>query len=510
MLTPRYPSAVPIERGFVRLRHGDLHYRAAGSGPVVLALHESPRSSLSLAPVIEALSEEYRVIAPDTPGYGLSQALPGDAPSLDDFLDVIEQLMDCLGVEKVALYGAHTGAALATAFALREHHRVTALVLDGLSAFTDDEVASFRRDYLAPYEPHWDGRHVMGLWSRCRDLFTWFPWHARTPQTRLVADPGELLPIHRSAIGFLQAGADYTKAYIRAASFQPNAVMANLKPPTRVIARPDDLIADHLERLTPGPQWEIALLGDDPHAWRDAILSWLERGPRPDVGLPAPAASEGSTFLKVGQGWLHAIVRGPSDGPVRILIPDLPGDPHDLIAAQCETHPDARLVVISPPGCGWSDPLASGERDIVSVVDVLAGAAGRLMANSPASVAGQGAGAVLAGLLVARLGLSAIAERLSPPSWLTGAVPLPDAPLLRPVEPAWDGTHLTSAWFQLRDLELYDVPPSVGLVARRPGGDTPDVAALDRRFAAYVQGPDAAWLLDAVVASLRQSTVPDV
>ncbi len=502
MLKPRDPAAIPIERGFVRLAHGDVHYRAAGQGPLVLALHESPRSSLSMLPVIEALAGRYRVIAPDTPGYGLSDPLPGEAPTLDDFLDVIGGLLDALGVGRAALYGAHTGAALATAFALREPGRVTALVLDGLSAFTDEEIESFRLHYLAPYEPHWDGRHVMGLWSRCRDLFTWFPWHDRTTTRRLTGDPGDIGPAHRSALGLLQAGADYTKAYIRAASFRPNTVMADLKPPTRVIARPGDLIADHLERLTPGPQWEIAALGEGVDEWREAILTGLDRGDQPDAAQPLPSADKGSAFVGLGEGWLHLRLAGPADGPVRLLIPGLPSDTAALIAPQARLHPDDRLVVISPPGCGWSDPLAADGAGLSATVEALAVAVAQL-GLTPSSAAGEGAGAVLADLLLRRIGSAVTVEHMDPPGWLSGAAPLPDAPLLQAISPAWDGCHLTSAWFQLRDLQLYDVPPGAGAVARRQGSETPDVSRLDRLFRSYVQGPECAALLSQVVEHLR-------
>ena len=111
MLRPRFPAAVPIDRGFRRLAHGDVHYRAGGAGPMLLALHESPRSSLSMQPVIEALSGRFHVVAPDTPGYGLSDALPGERPSLDDFVDALAQLLDSFGVRRIPIYGAHTGAA---------------------------------------------------------------------------------------------------------------------------------------------------------------------------------------------------------------------------------------------------------------------------------------------------------------------------------------------------------------------------------------------------------------
>ena len=216
-LTPRGAAAVPIARGVRRLSHGEVHYRAAGEGPVVLALHASPRSSVSLIPVIEALADRWRVIAPDTPGYGLSTPLSQPDPTLDDFADALVALLDDLGVARASVYGTHTGAALALALARRAPQRVAALVLDGLSAFTPAEVEAFRTDYLTPYAPSWDGAHVMRLWSRVKDLYTWFPWCEQAPERRLAGEPPSPANLHASALGFLQSGAHYAKAYIRAA-----------------------------------------------------------------------------------------------------------------------------------------------------------------------------------------------------------------------------------------------------------------------------------------------------
>lgn len=503
MLQPRYPAATPIARGFIALPHGDLHYRTAGQGPVILALHESPRSSLSLLPVIAALADRYQVIAPDTPGYGLSDPLPGATPTMDDFLDALVGLIDGFGLERVAIYGAHTGAALATAFAQREPNRVSALVLDGLSAFDAGEIEAFRTRYLAPYAPSWDGSHVMGLWSRAKDLFTWFPWYDRTPQQRLRHEPGDVTALHKSALGFLQAGAHYAKAYTLAAAFQPNDVLGSLRAPVTVMARPDDIIADHLSRLTPGPGWEIAWLGPDAAEWSATLHRGFGKAALPGAAASPPRpATQGSRFLAVGEGWIHALQAGPEQGPVRLLLPGLPGDIKTLVAEQAALRPSERLVALSLPGCGWSDPLA-GSAGLDAVLDVLDAAFDQL-GLQPVSLAGEGASGVVADLWVRRRGWPLTAETIDPPTWIAPDSHLPDAPLLASLPPRWDGTHLTGAWFQLRDLQLYDIPPGAGRPSRRRNSDTPDVARLDRLFRSYVEGPDCAEALAAVVDYLRR------
>ena len=70
-----------------------VHYRRQGQGPAVLLLHQSPQSSREFEPLMASWSENFTVIAPDTPGYGLSDPLPDSAATMEDLaLSVVEFL----------------------------------------------------------------------------------------------------------------------------------------------------------------------------------------------------------------------------------------------------------------------------------------------------------------------------------------------------------------------------------------------------------------------------------
>ena len=69
-----------IERRFVTLTDRQVHYRISGDGPPLLLLHQSPTSSAEMATTIEYFADEFTVIAPDTPGFGLSD-YKEDTPS---------------------------------------------------------------------------------------------------------------------------------------------------------------------------------------------------------------------------------------------------------------------------------------------------------------------------------------------------------------------------------------------------------------------------------------------
>ena len=60
----------------LRLSDRTVSYEDYGSGPIALLIHGSPGNGKAWARVGERLSDRYRVIAPDLPGYGDTTALP--------------------------------------------------------------------------------------------------------------------------------------------------------------------------------------------------------------------------------------------------------------------------------------------------------------------------------------------------------------------------------------------------------------------------------------------------
>jgi pimeloyl-ACP methyl ester carboxylesterase len=120
---------------------GDLtvFYREAGAAdaPVVVLLHGFPSSSHMFRRLIPALADQYRVIAPDLPGFGLSDMPPpADFPySFAAFADVIDKLLAQLGAEHYALYVMDYGAPVGFRLALLHPERVSALVIQNGNAY---------------------------------------------------------------------------------------------------------------------------------------------------------------------------------------------------------------------------------------------------------------------------------------------------------------------------------------------------------------------------------------
>src|SRR5215510_7487455 len=94
-----------------------MFYRDAGvaNAPVILLLHGFPTSSFMFGELIPRLASEYRVIAPDLPGFGFTE-VPSErqyAYSFDQLALTIEAFTQALKIDRYAIYvfdyGAPTG-----------------------------------------------------------------------------------------------------------------------------------------------------------------------------------------------------------------------------------------------------------------------------------------------------------------------------------------------------------------------------------------------------------------
>lgn len=113
----------------VKTRDWNLQYYEAGQGHPVILLHGSGPGATgwsNFSGNIEALSCQFRVLAVDMPGWGLSDACTVDRL---DHVDAVIQFMDALGIEKAAFVGnsmgGQTSLRLATEYPERISHLVT-------------------------------------------------------------------------------------------------------------------------------------------------------------------------------------------------------------------------------------------------------------------------------------------------------------------------------------------------------------------------------------------------
>lgn len=116
---------------YVRTKDWRIHYNEAGEGHPVVLLHGGGPGATgwsNYSPNIEALSKHFRVIAPDMPGWGDSDAV--DFSTLDH-VEAACQLLDALGIEKAAFVGNSMGGHTSLRLALERPERVSHLVTMG-------------------------------------------------------------------------------------------------------------------------------------------------------------------------------------------------------------------------------------------------------------------------------------------------------------------------------------------------------------------------------------------
>ena len=105
-------------------------YRSAGEGPVVLLIHGMAGSATTWKQVMPALSEQFRVVAPDLLGHGRSDKLVGDY-SLGAFASTLRDLLVALGHEHATVVGQSLGGGVAMQLAYQYPERCERLVLVG-------------------------------------------------------------------------------------------------------------------------------------------------------------------------------------------------------------------------------------------------------------------------------------------------------------------------------------------------------------------------------------------
>jgi len=129
----------------IRVGEAQWHLVDQGAGPVVLLVHGFPLDHTMWRPQIEALGGQYRVIAPDLPGFGRNPPVDGTL-TMEHLADSLAALLDALGIdEKICLCGLSMGGYVAFRFWHRHAGRVRALVLcDTRSAADSDEAAANR------------------------------------------------------------------------------------------------------------------------------------------------------------------------------------------------------------------------------------------------------------------------------------------------------------------------------------------------------------------------------
>lgn len=258
-------SVIPTSQGRVE-------YSVAGAGTPVLMIHGTGGGFDQGLTFTKGLSARgYRVIAPSRFGY-LRSDFPPD-PSSEKQADVLVELLDRLGIAKIAVAGGSAGALSAAQFALRHPNRCSALVLivPAANVRGEDPVAMSRVQELAVRAI---ANSNLVFWATSRLA------RDRMIDTLLATDPvlvraaptaerarvdrilDEIMPVERRSRGMLNDA--------RLAGNPARMDFARITVPTLIVSAEDDRFgtaatARDLAAAVPGAR--LLMFADGGHIW---------------------------------------------------------------------------------------------------------------------------------------------------------------------------------------------------------------------------------------------------
>ena len=458
-----------MQRLFVPIGDMQLHVRRAGSGPPVILLHPSPQSSVFSVPMATRLAKNFTAIAVDTPGYGLSDPIPGGVKgrALEDYVQPLVALLDSLGIEKAAFYGNATGAEIAHIFAAAHPERVAVCMLDTAGDVSDEDVDVLTNGYFPDVTPRRDGGHLLTHWDMVRSLNLFAPWQSTAKAARLPVDMPAPEKIQEKLLDYLRAGENYADAYRPAFYTAKHHLISRLTVPatlTRWEAKPDltevdDLIAKGLPKnftvLHAGPTMDERLAVSEQYLIDNYLPSGTPAPPHP-VQIDETAPRLQKMFISIEGGQVMARVCMAGEGRPILGLHDPAGSSKrlaDLLSPYLGHRP---VIAVDNPGNGESDKLI--DRDDITTETYAQSAIAVLEALRVAEVdvigrysVGQVAiemAALSPGLVkhIVQVGVQIFADA-EREDFLKNYTPS--------IAPRWDGGHLLTAWSIVRDMGLF-------------------------------------------------------
>lgn len=141
------PGLYPFEDHWISIGGHTIHYVDEGprDAPVLLFVHPGPGWSFSYRYHIRNLSESFRCIAPDLPGYGLSEARSGYGFTLREQAEVLQDFVITLDLRNIVAWGNDGGGPTAVLALSGLVDRVSGLVMGGTFGWSIEDYPSVRR-----------------------------------------------------------------------------------------------------------------------------------------------------------------------------------------------------------------------------------------------------------------------------------------------------------------------------------------------------------------------------
>lgn len=136
---PTAEQAPAVRHDTIQVGGVDVFYREAGpkDAPAVLLLHGFGASSHMFRDLIPQLATGYHVVAPDLPGFGLTNTGKSFRYTFDNLADVIDAFTAAKGLQRYAIYVFDYGAPVGWRLAVRHPEKITAVVSQNGNAYEE-------------------------------------------------------------------------------------------------------------------------------------------------------------------------------------------------------------------------------------------------------------------------------------------------------------------------------------------------------------------------------------
>ncbi len=120
---------------FLELETATVHYRDEGSGPTLLLLHGLGSSLHTWDSWVAELSDAFRLVRLDHPGFGLTGPFSHRDYSAQRYVELLDEFLDRLGIENCSIAGNSMGGFFAWRYTLHNPERVDKLILIDASGY---------------------------------------------------------------------------------------------------------------------------------------------------------------------------------------------------------------------------------------------------------------------------------------------------------------------------------------------------------------------------------------
>jgi haloalkane dehalogenase len=123
------PRLFPFESRWFDSPKGRIHYLDEGEGPPILFLHGNPTWSFLYRGIVIRLRKRFRCIAPDYPGFGLSEHPADSRYTPAEQSKVVRALVQGLDLQGLTIMGHDWGGPIGMRVALDEVERMRSLIM---------------------------------------------------------------------------------------------------------------------------------------------------------------------------------------------------------------------------------------------------------------------------------------------------------------------------------------------------------------------------------------------